>query len=201
MPETCLRNSISGPYEGLARKKYNPNQQRVPAGSGAESGRWTSGADSGLSSMEAKPLSSIPAAHSPDSAQAPAPAPVPSQSLEAKSQAEALVGPVPALFDAGLEAGKLAALAEFATGAVAVAGALAVLGVIFVPSQHSDSSSGTLPGDPGTCFEFNRQDGSLRLIDTTGDKPVVIAAGGVDVTAFFTIRPQAFLSRGILAMS
>jgi hypothetical protein len=181
MPARVLLRELDlEPPETLARD-YNPDQPRVPAGSGAESGRWTSGAGGGQSPEEAKPPARVP--------RLPEAVPVAGGQEEAKPpvswQAFAPPAAVPALFDAALEAQKLAALAEFAGAVVAVTGAAAVLGLLFVPYQHSDSSSGVLPGDPGTRFEFNREDGSLRLIDMTGSTPVVIAAGLRDRNGVF----------------
>jgi hypothetical protein len=158
MPAGVLLKELDlEPPETLACD-YNPDQPRVPAGNGGESGRWTSGGGGGQSAEAAKPP---------------------------KWQALAPPAAVPALFEAAEEAARLAALAEFAGALVAVAGATAVLGLLFVPYQHSDSSSGVLPGESGTRYEFNREDGSLRLIDTTGSTPVVIAAGLRDRNGVF----------------
>lgn len=181
MPARALLRELDlEPPETLVRD-YNPDQPRVPVGNGGESGRWTSGGGGGQSAEAAKPPArgprppeAVPVAGSPEAASPPV-----------SWQALAPATSVPALFEAAEEAARLAALAEFAGAIVGVVGAAAVLGLLFVPYQHSDSSSGVLPGKSGTRYEFNREDGSLRLIDTTGGTPVVIAAGLRDRNGVF----------------
>lgn len=47
------------PVLAPAETKYNPNQPRVPKGSGDESGRWTDGSSTGIGSGSASPMGQL----------------------------------------------------------------------------------------------------------------------------------------------
>lgn len=50
-----VRNGTASVYSDVERK-YSPNQPRVPAGNGRESGRWTDDSSGGSATLEAQPL-------------------------------------------------------------------------------------------------------------------------------------------------
>ncbi|MGH6839598.1 MAG: hypothetical protein ACREDT_12535, partial [Methylocella sp.] len=135
----------------LALIKYNPDQPRVPAGSGRESGEWTSG-DGGAGGSAAPAtagLASLP--------------PMAAAGEGAKTLAADLFEGASPRF--------LAGLAEL--GAT-IGGAGAVLGAIFVPSPNPGlTSEGAVPGDQRLRYMINHDEATLRL---TQDGAVVVAA-------------------------
>ena len=78
----------------------------------------------------------------------------------------------------------LAVSAALSTLAATV-GASAVLGMIFVPIPRSVSSTGPLPGETGAHYDYNHDEGVLRLIDTTGVRPVALVTGQKDRKGIF----------------
>ncbi|MGH6795794.1 MAG: hypothetical protein ACREDH_11520, partial [Methylocella sp.] len=135
----------------LALIKYNPDQPRVPAGSGRESGEWTSG-DGGAGGSAAPAtagLASLP--------------PMAAAGEGAKTLAADLFEGASPRF--------LAGLAEL--GAM-IGGVGTVLGAIFVPSPNPGlTSEGAVPGDPNLRYTINHDEATLRL---TQDGEVVAAA-------------------------
>ena len=143
----------------LALLKYSPDQPRVPAGSGRESGQWTSGDSVGVS---APPAAGVPA------------------SLPPAAAAGEGAGTLAADLFAGASPRFLAGLAEF--GAI-IGGAGAVLGAIFIPSPNPGlTSEGAVPGDPGLRYAIDHDEGTLRLTrqDSTGAELAVVAKLGRD---------------------
>ena len=128
---------------GLA--KYSSDQPRIPAGSGKNSGQWTSGTSA------------------PDD---------PAPTLRAGREASA--GFAPAVPAAGTLAEGLfgsAAGAEFlvALGALALRiGTGAVLGAVIVWPGKSVVSQGAVPGDPDLRYFFNGDEGTLTFARQTG---------------------------------
>lgn len=137
--------------------KYNPDQPRVPAGSGKPSGRWTSGG--------AEP------GQTPPKAAAGRPASVGIALPAAGTLAEGL-------FDSAASAEFLAAL-----GALALrTGTGAVLGAVFVWPGKSVFSQGAVPGDPNLRYLFNGDEGTLSFVRQTesGSETVAVARQGHD---------------------
>ena len=141
---------FDAPARGLA--KYNPNQPRVPAGSGRNSGRWGSGGGAAQAPAPAKsirpPAAAMPAASAPGTL---------AEGLFASAEGGA--------FLSGLE-----------TLASAV-GSAAFLGAIFVPTPAGVVSHGAIPGEPGLSYSFDEPAGLLRLHrdDESGQQTVAEA--------------------------
>jgi len=203
---TLMKALGYGGPDGLARD-YNPDQPRNPRGSGTASGRWASDAQGPVdatrpSASTARPAEgpgdprprvepavfATPAPSPPNGvANPPEPSPAPDTSAEPTRVASAattlpLVVPgygarfVPVVGEAAL-----AALG----GLVAAVGAAATLGVLFVPTPNSVTTSGLVTGDEHVGYEYNKDEGVLRLIDMTGQRPMVIAAGRRDADGIF----------------
>jgi len=136
---------FDAPARGLA--KFDPNQPRVPAGSGRNSGRWGSGGGA---------------------AQAPAPA---AAALRAASAPGTLAE---GLFASAADSAFLSGLETLASAAV---GPAAMLGAIFVPTPAGTVSHGAMPGEPGLSYSFDEPAGLLRLYrdDETGWQTVAEA--------------------------
>ena len=136
------------PRRGLA--KYDPNQPRVPAGSGRNSGRWGSGGGA---------------------AQAPAPA------TSAPAPAAMRAANAPGTLAEGLfaSAADSAFLSGFETLASAV-GSAATLGAIFIPTPAGVVSHGAIPGEPGLSYSFDEPAGLLRLHDGEAGQQTVAEA-------------------------
>jgi hypothetical protein len=195
-PATLLKElGLDG--SGPIVRAYNPNQPRDPKGSGQSSGRWTSDGDvpdapSATSSrpatepavLEAPGSTSPHAARKPvEPSAAPGASAKPPTSLvsEAATSLPLVVPGYGASFVPVMGEAALAALG----GLVAAAGAAATLGALFVPTPNSVTTSGLLPGDDHVGYEYNRDEGVLRLIDMTGQRPMVIAAGRKDADGIF----------------
>ncbi len=144
--------------------KYNPDQPRVPSGSGKTSGQRTSG--------EFAPVQSASDQSTPKSG----------RTVSASAIA------LPEAMTAGTAAEGLFGTAHgstFLTGLGVLAeavGAAAVLGLIFVPSPNSQVSQGPVPGDPDLRYFLNNDEGSLRFVRQTdaGLETVAVAHQGRD---------------------
>jgi hypothetical protein len=134
---------FDAPARGLA--KYDPNQPRVPAGSGRNSGRWGSG---GGAAKAPAPAAIVPA---PAVASPPVVAAVRAASAPG-TLAEGLFASVAdSAFLAGLET------------LAAMVGSAATLGAIFIPTPAGVVSHGAIPGEPGLSYSFDEPAGLLRL--------------------------------------
>ncbi len=138
--------------------KYDPNQPRVPAGSGRTSGQWASqgaGAASAPKASAAAPLA-LPAAG-------------------AGTLAEGLFAP------AATGSRFLAAVAALGEGLAAPA---IILGAIFIPSPNRNRviSEGRLPGDSNLSYVLDQDIGVLSLYrqGAAGREFVTEALGGRD---------------------
>ena len=142
---------FDAPARGLA--KYDPNQPRVPAGSGRNSGRWGSGGGT---------------------AKAPAPAAIaPAPAVAAVRAASAPGSLAEGLFGSAADGAFLSGLETLA----AAVGSAALLGAIFVPTPAGVVSHGAMPGEPGLSYSFDQPEGLLRLYrdDETGRQTVAEA--------------------------
>jgi hypothetical protein len=81
----------------------------------------------------------------------------------------------------------LNALADsaLATAALTAAGAVAVFGIIFIPSNRNTASKGTLPERPDISYEFEEQSNLLTLWQRTDDGQKIIFAGPPDKDGVF----------------
>ena len=129
-------------YINAVEKFFNPDEPRVPAGSGRTSGEWTR--DSGSDEQPATRRESPTAAGRP-----------------ANGRALSYLGPLPAA--------ALGSLGEFAAGLLAsAAAAVALGGLLFIPSNRSLRVEGEVPEIPGLRYSWNRDETLLRL---TYDSP------------------------------
>lgn len=155
--------------------KYNPDQPRVPAGSGQNSGQWTSG--------ETAPDESGP---------------------KARAGRAASVGIAPAVPAAGTLAEGLfgsAAGAEFlvALGALALQiGTGAVLGAVIVWPGKSVVTQGPVPGNSDLRYSLNNDEGSLRFVRQTesGSETVAVTHQGRD-GIYFELETGTPVARAI----
>jgi hypothetical protein len=135
--------NIGRSYIDALEKAYNPEEPRVPAGSGRTSGQWTDseqtsggGEDNEGAAVEKPPGSSL------------ARAPVPPA----------------ASFLAELTAAQLAELGAYALRILGPAGAAtAVFGLLFIPSPNNVRVEGEVPEIPGLRYSWNRDETLLRL--------------------------------------
>jgi hypothetical protein len=156
-------------------QKYDPEQPRVPAGSGRESGQWTSG-DGGdaaaaidVSASHALPETSAKDTPSTTTGAAGAAAvPTSDVSLPLGSLAEGL-------FDTAIASAFLDGLASLG----ASAGLGVVLGAAFFPVSTRGKTEGQVPGDAELRFSFDKDEGVLRFIrnGVSGEETVAIARG------------------------
>lgn len=130
--------------------KYDPDQARVPAGSGRSSGQWTSTGDA--------PESSAPK-ETPKAGPADAAAGIWAPAVAAPGTlAEGLFGAGGSKFLAGL-----GVLTTRVASAALLGGAAAFLGVVIVWPGKSVVSDGAVPGDPNLRYSLNSDEGVLRL--------------------------------------
>lgn len=153
--------------------KYDPNQPRIPAGSGRQSGEWGSGGSAPTSTG---------AAHTGSASVTITPLPT-----EGKGS-EALVGAAGAR--AGVDAilGEIALAAREALGAFALRFTIptAVLGALIIPSPDEGiSAQGTLPEHPDVSYRLDRPQGTLVLSTK--------AADGSDITIHAQNRDGIFV--------
>lgn len=166
-------------FDGAASDltKYDPNQPRVPAGSGRQSGEWTSGSSG-----------------SPETAHA-TPASVTITSVIAAVGAASEPGTfAEGLFTAAPGSEFLAGIATLGS----IVGTAAVLGGIFVPSPNSVTSEGAVPGDPDLRYSLDNDEGVLRFLHQTdaGEEVAAVARLGRD-GIFFEVETGIPIARDI----
>jgi hypothetical protein len=133
--------------------KGNPNH--VPAGNGRKSGEFASGSGEGSG------------------------APATDPTVRTTAAVAAAARTTPSFVTAGISAEALAALGTFA---LSLGGATAVFGTLFVPTPNSATATGPVPGIGGLTYEYNRDEGVLRLRDATGE---IVAGGPRDRSGIF----------------
>jgi hypothetical protein len=148
-------------YIDAIEKAYNPDEPRVPAGSGKTSGEWT---DAGEDGSQVNPVENETASRSNgDITHAPAfldrgPLPTPEPS-----------------FLGTLDAAQIAEFAAYASRVLRIAtpigGAAVVFTILFIPSSNDIHIEGDVPEIPGLRYSWNRDETRLLL---TYDDP----AGG-----------------------
>jgi hypothetical protein len=155
-------------------QKYDRNQPRVPAGSGRESGQWTSG-DSGGSADRTD--ASAPHAPPTGSGRGQASGTITAAAMAASTSDVALpLGSLArGLFDRAMTSAFLDGLASLG----ASVGLGVVLGAAFFPVSTRRTTEGQVPGHPELRFSFDKDEGILRFVQrgVTGDETVAIARG------------------------
>ena len=147
-----------------AVEKYNPDQPRVPAGSGRTSGEWT---DSEETRSEVAPKGA---------------------KAGEGSQGSSLLGRMPlpaASFLGELGAAQLAELGAYVARLLGPGGAAAaVLGLLFIPSPNNVRVEGEVSGVPGLRYEGNRDEGLFHFTYDAGDGEQRTFAAYVDGDQF-----------------
>lgn len=162
---------FGGAYIDAVEKFFNPDQPRVPAGSGRTSGEWTSefsGDEQGATGGEDQEDAQRAVREGPTSTAT-------EPTINARSLS--LLGPTPAAapesasvatrllsWMADLDAAQIAELAIYASRVLALAGgAAAVFGILFVASPNNIRVEGDVTGVPGLRYSWNRDELTLHL--------------------------------------
>jgi hypothetical protein len=134
---------VGGSYVDAVEKTYNPDEPRVPAGSGTPSGEWTSGA-TGSGDDSAQTTASTDGAQDP-------------------SQLSRMPAPAPS-FLGTLDAAQVAELGAYAARMLGPIGAAAAaFGLLFIPSPDNVRVEGEVPEMPGLRYSWNRDETLLHL--------------------------------------
>jgi hypothetical protein len=148
--------NIDRSYIDAVEKAYNPAQPRVPAGSGRTSGEWT------------------------DSEQTSGAAAATEAGARDKVTGSSLArAPLPAASFLGeLTAAQLLELGAYASRLLGPAGAaVAVFGLLFVPSSNNVRVEGRVPEIPGLRYSWNRDETLLHLTyDDSGGRQRTFSA-------------------------
>lgn len=130
-------------YVDAVEKLYNPDQPRVPAGSGRTSGQWTDSEEDGEG------------------------APATAQTAGAGTKAPSLLSRMPApspSFLGELGASQVAELGAYAARlATPIGAAVAAFGLLFIPSPNNIRVEGEVPEIPGLRYSWNRDETLLHL--------------------------------------
>jgi hypothetical protein len=148
-------------YVLAIEKFYNPNQPRVPAGSGRTSGQWTrepNGGEQPISNSPGRPTAGGSALSYVDAA------PAASRSSGVLTRLLSWM--------ADLDAAQIAELAAYALRVLTpVSGAAAVFGILFAPSPNEIRVEGDVADIPGLRYSWNRDELTLHLTyDHAGDQ-------------------------------
>jgi len=147
-PQSILQ-ALQAPHADLdPLEKFDPNQPRVPAGSGRTSGQWTDGGATGAAVSAGEPKPQVQPQGSSVVARMPTP---------------------PASFLGELGASQLAELGLYAARLLGPAAAAAVaFGLLFIPSPNDVRVEGEVPEIPGLRYSWNRDE---ALLDFTYEAP------------------------------
>lgn len=174
--DALLRALDLGDSLNILDRAYNPDQPRVPAGSGRESGQWTSGDEAGVSGDEAENSGDQPGAAAAPSSPPSRPGGPPSETPKAPSAedagVDALSGPLsPAQEAAAREAAERALralrvasklgleglseeeLVSLGGLAATLTGPAVFLGVLLTPTNKTIDKEQPVPGRPGFFYE------------------------------------------------
>jgi hypothetical protein len=134
---------FGGAYIDAVEKLFNPDQPRIPAGSGRESGEWTDSEETGGEET---------AGDKPD---------------RDRTRETSLLGRMPppaASFLGALDAAQAAELGAYASRVLSPVGvAAAVFGLLFIPSPNNIRVEGEVPEIPGLKYSWNRDEIELHL--------------------------------------
>jgi hypothetical protein len=134
---------IGSSYVDAIDKAYNPDEPRIPAGSGKPSGEWTNGA----------------AGSGDDSAQTTAS----TDGVQDSSLLGRMPAPAPS-FLGTLDAAQVAELGAYAARMLGPTGAAAAaFGLLFIPSPNNVRVEGGVPEMPGLRYSWNRDETLLHL--------------------------------------
>jgi len=134
---------IDDSYVEAIEKAYNPDEPRVPAGSGRTSGEWTDETDRSGDAAAG-------AGTGADAAQAP-------------SFLDRMPAPTPSFLGA-LDAAQVTELGSYAARMFGPVGAaVAAFGLLFIPSPNSLRVDGEVPEIPGLRYSWNRDETLLHL--------------------------------------
>jgi hypothetical protein len=165
-------------YIDAVVKLFNPDQPRVPAGSGRTSGQWTrelSGDEQGANGGEDQADAQRAVRESP--------APTATEST-INGRSLSLLGPTPAAapesvsmgarllsWMADLDAVQIAELGAYASRVLTPAGAAAlVFGILFVPSPNNIRVEGEVADIPGLRYSWNSDELTLHLTQYEEDR-------------------------------
>jgi hypothetical protein len=165
-PEAIMTALKAGPVESGDLLKYDPDQPRVPAGSGRTSGEWTSGG--GATGPSKSSVPGAVAVQPSTESDAPEPTTVPSADAATGHATDAaFVSPAPALPSlAGLSPAALRGVLGFISGlaetgafatTLTAAGAIATLGVLFIPNR-GPRGQWVHVGGPGDVSYYHNPD-------------------------------------------
>jgi hypothetical protein len=159
-----LLRELGYPPSPSGFQKFDPNQPRVPAGSGRNSGQWTS--DGGTDSTEVG-----------DSHSASRPVIVPTGAgIVAGSTADVSLS-IGTLAEGLFESASDSAFLEGLAALSDTVGADVVLGATMFPVPTSGTSEGSVPGDSQLRYSLNLDEGVLRLLhDGVGGQEIAAAA-------------------------
>jgi hypothetical protein len=145
-------------------EKFDPDEPRVPAGSGKPSGEWTNGGVAGADASAGE------------------------QEPEEQPQGSFVIGRAPppaASFLAELDSAQVAELGLYASRVLGLGGAAAAaLGLIFIPSPNDVQTEGQISGVPGLRYSWNRDEALLHFTYDTGDGQQSTFAAYVDGDKF-----------------
>jgi hypothetical protein len=141
-PRTVFKGlKLDAPYIDALEKDYNPEEPRVPPGSGKPSGEWTRGGGG----EAARP-------------------PVPSFAPPAGA------APRAASWLARLAPSAAVALSRFALTIITGAGgAVATFGLLFIPSPNNVRVEGEVEGMPGLRYSWNRDEAAVHFTYDAND--------------------------------
>jgi hypothetical protein len=160
---------LGAPYIDTVEKLFNPDEPRIPAGSGKPSGEWTSGAAAGSGDDSAQTTESTDGA--------------PHSSLLGRM-------PVPApSFLGTLDAAQVAELGAYAARMLGPIGAAAAaFGLLFIPSPNNVRVEGEVPEIPGLRYSWNRDETLLHLTYAAPDGGQHIFSAQLDEDVFRDAR-------------
>jgi hypothetical protein len=151
-PRTVFKGlKLDAPYIDALEKDYNPEEARVPPGSGKPSGEWTRGGGG-------------------EAAKPPAPAFAPRVGAPGAASWLSELAP-----SAALSLGRFAL--TIITGA---GGAVATFGLLFIPSPNNIHAEGDVQGIPGLRYSWNRDERVLHLTYGVGGEAPRTFAFNVD---------------------
>lgn len=170
-PDTLLRALDFGAGPNTLARAYNPNEPRVPAGSGRPSGQWISGDATGTSSDQSEPAAAPPpspaAARGRPPSESPGKAPSaedagvdalavtvsPSQEAAARAAAERALKALRIASKVGLEGLSDEELISLGGLAATLVGPTVFLGVLLTPTNKTIDSEQPVPGWPRFFYE------------------------------------------------
>jgi hypothetical protein len=136
-------------YIDAVEKLFNPDQPRIPAGSGRTSGEWTDSGETGGDEATREGTSE--------------------EGPQGSSRLGRMPPPPPASFLGELSAAQVVELGMYVLRFLTlVGGAAAVFGLLFVPSPNNVRVEGEVQGAPGLRYSWNRDE---RLLHLTYDDP------------------------------